>query len=117
MNTKVALMLISNIILLVIGQGCWKLGIQKVPDVSLDTVKPLLMSPYIWAGVLLYFFGTIIWLKILSMIPLSIAYPLQSTAYILGIFMALIFFKEVIPWTRWLGCLIIMIGVYIISLK
>jgi drug/metabolite transporter (DMT)-like permease len=58
-----------------------------------------------------------LWFRILSLAPISIVYPMQSMAYILVILLAWLFFGENIPWTRWFGGFVIIIGVYFVSLK
>ena len=56
----------------------------------------------------------ILWMYILKKYDFSIAYPLTSISYIIGIFAASLFFHEAIPLTRWIGVIIIMIGVYFV---
>jgi drug/metabolite transporter (DMT)-like permease len=77
----------------------------------------VLMSPFIVGGLLLYAVATIVWFAVLSEADLSFAYPLQSMAYIIGMLAAWLILKEVIPMTRWVGVLIIMIGVAVVSYK
>lgn len=102
-----------NIFLLVAGQGLWKIGIQKIGEF---TIANIILSTYIWAGIILYALATFIWLKVLSIAPLSVAYPMQSLAYIFGMIMAYFLFGEIIPMTRWLGACVIFVGVILISL-
>jgi drug/metabolite transporter (DMT)-like permease len=103
--------LVVNILLLVIGQFIWKTGMQRLGDF---TIINLLTSYYVWGGVALYAIATVLWLKVLSLAPLSVAYPLQSIAYVLGIVVAYLLLGENIPITRWIGGIIIIIGVYFI---
>ena len=110
-------LLVCNVLFLVAGQLLWKTGVEKIGSLSTKNVVEIATSPYIWAGLILYAVATILWLKVLSDVPLSLAYPLQSTAYVLGIVAAWIIFGESIPWTRWLGSGVLLIGVYLISMK
>ena len=57
-----------------------------------------------------YGVGSVLWMYILKNFPFSIAYPLVSISYVIGIFAAVIFFHEQVPLTRWLGVLLIMGG-------
>ncbi|MDA8442088.1 MAG: hypothetical protein M0Z55_06895, partial [Peptococcaceae bacterium] len=107
------LLLLFNIILLVTGQTLWKIGLQLVGGLNSKTVVQVLLSPYIWAGLVLYVIATVIWLLILSRLSLSIAYPLQSYAYVLGVLVAWLIFKESIPFTRWIGVCVVILGVYL----
>lgn len=104
--------LIFNIILLVAGQYIWKVGMQSL---GAFTIKNIFMSYHVWVGIILYGFATILWLKVLSMAPLSVAYPLQSIAYVIGIVIAYLFLGEAVPITRWVGGLIIIAGVILIA--
>lgn len=58
--------------------------------------------------------GMIIWMYVLKRFDFSIAYPLLSISYIIGLFAAQFIFHEAIPLTRWIGVLIIMIGVFFV---
>lgn len=61
---------------------------------------------FIFAG-LLYFY-------LLKNYDFSIAYPITSISYIFGIIAAFFIFHEAIPLTRWLGVVLIVIGVIFI---
>ena len=111
-NIESYLILLSNIILLVSGQTMFKLGIEKIG--GLDWIK-MITSFYILGGLALYGIATILWFVVLSRLPLSVAYPLQSFAYVLGFLVAGIVFGETITLTRWSGMAIILLGVYVIS--
>jgi len=58
--------------------------------------------------------GMIIWMYVLKRFDFSIAYPLLSISYIIGLSAAQFIFHEAIPLTRWIGVLIIMIGVFFV---
>jgi len=116
MSKQAFFYLIMNIFLLVFGQIFWKIGLQKVPNVDLNAIKDLMVSPYIWAGLLFYILATFFWFKVLSMLPLSMVYPMQSMAYVIGIFMAWLLLHESITLSRIIGSAVILIGVYIVSI-
>ncbi|MCI2121326.1 MAG: EamA family transporter [Bacteroidales bacterium] len=59
----------------------------------------------------------IMWFYILKHWELSIAYPLQSLAYIWGMLAAALFLRETIVPTRWVGVLLIMAGVVFMVIK
>jgi len=61
--------------------------------------------------------ASLIWFYVLKKFEFSIAYPLISISYIFGVIAAYFVFHETIPWTRWLGVLIIMLGVYFVVQK
>lgn len=107
----------ANVILLVGGQTLWKIGLDRVGGLTFQQIQPVLLSPYIWAGIVLYGLATICWLVVLSRLPLSVAYPLQSIAYVLGVFVAHVYFHESIPLNRMLGVALILLGIVSLSIK
>ncbi|MCW2278840.1 EamA family transporter [Heliophilum fasciatum] len=112
-----ALLLIgTNIILLLSGQALWKIGLQKLGGFQLSNLLALCFSPWIMGGLVLYVIATGLWFAILSRVDFSLAYPLQSLSLVLGVFLAWTLFQETIPWTRWLGTVIIVVGCYLVSL-
>ena len=54
------------------------------------------------------------WMYVLKHYDLSLAYPLLSLSYIISLVSANIFLHEAIPYTRWIGVIIIVIGVYFV---
>ncbi|MGZ9586582.1 EamA family transporter [Paenibacillus marinisediminis] len=105
-------LLFSNIILLVIGQILFKIGLQQ--SGGLQWVK-LALSPAIWVGLMLYGVATIVWFIVLSRLPLGVAYPMQSLAYVLAMFAAVWLFGEELTLTKVAGVVVILFGVYLIA--
>ena len=58
--------------------------------------------------------ATLLWLFILKHYDFSVAYPLTSISYIIGMLAAIFVFHEIIPFTRWIGVILIMIGVFLV---
>ena len=58
--------------------------------------------------------GMLIWMYVLKKYEFSVAYPLLSISYVIGLLSAHFIFHEVVPLTRWIGVVIVMIGVYFI---
>jgi len=58
--------------------------------------------------------ATLLWLYILKHFEFSVAYPLTSISYIIGMLAAMFVFHEAIPFTRWIGVFLIMIGVFLV---
>ena len=107
-------LLLLNILLLLAGQIVWKHALGAMNSLSL---LHLLTSPGIYIGGILYVFATGVWFVILRNAKLSVAYPMQSLAYVLGIVVAYAVFHETVPVTRWLGALVIIAGVWLIALE
>lgn len=109
------LLLIINIILLVSGQMLWKVGVAKIGIMGTGNIISIIKSPYIIGGGIIYVFATGVWLYVLSRMPFSIAYPFQSLAYVLGVFIGFFIFKEVVTPIQWVGAVVIVFGVYLIA--
>ena len=55
------------------------------------------------------------WMYVLKHYEFSIAYPLLGISYVIGLFSAYFFLHEAVPLTRWIGVIIIIIGVYFVA--
>ncbi len=73
--------------------------------------------PYVWliTGAALYVPQLICWFFTLTLLPLSIAAPLLGTSYVTVPLASGIIFKEKVSKRRWLGILLIVVGLALIS--
>ena len=71
-------------------------------------------GPFI-AGVACYGVSLLVWIMGLSRVPVSIAYPLLSLAYIINAIAAYFLFGEAMTVMRWLGLGLIIAGVLLIA--
>lgn len=111
-------LLFVNIVLLVLGQTLWKIGLRNIEfKFDLVSILKLTLNPYITGGLIVYVVATVIWLYILSKSELSLVYPLQSLCYVAAAIVAVFVFKESIPITRWAGISLIILGAYFVSIK
>jgi drug/metabolite transporter (DMT)-like permease len=117
MTLTYLIIIISNTMILVAGQFLWKIGLHDNANSfsSIGNVSRLFLSPYILGGLFIYGISTVIWFFILSRVQLSMAYPFQSFAYIFAIIGSYIFFGEAITFNKVLGCIFIVLGVYLIN--
>ena len=102
-------------VLLVCGQLLFKLTARGKDILSLSDMIKLLLSPYMIVAIILYGIATLLWVYILTKMPISYAYPIQSLAFPLVVMLAVPLFKEIVPVNRWIGIGIILIGVIIAS--
>lgn len=131
--------LAANILLLVGGQILWKVGLTRAALATAGNTASqaalgqaaatqatvghapawlhVALSPFIWAGLVLYGIATVLWLFALSRLPLSVAYPIQALAYVLGMFVAQRLFGEEVPLWAWAGGLLILLGVALIAYR
>nr|WP_245592227.1 EamA family transporter [Ectobacillus panaciterrae] len=97
------------------GQILWKFSLRGVTTWNLNAVLKVVFSPYFIGGGILYVLATAVWIFILSKIPFSVAYPLQSMSYIVGMLAAYFLFKEQIEISQWFGVGLIILGAYFIA--
>ncbi len=95
----------------------------------LDTAAQLLMKKGIhhfinfpnpdsflfWIGLIIYLSNFFLWMNILSKVDLSVALPLASSSYILIPIAAIFFLHEFVSPLRWLGLVLIILGIYFVS--
>lgn len=69
-----------------------------------------------WFAVCGLCFGvsSLLWMYIVKHFPLSMAYPLISLSYVMGMLAAVSVFHEQIPAVRWVGLALIMMGVILV---
>jgi len=113
------LITIFAVLLAVIGQVLMKQGMNQFGTFPLTQLPaklfPMIFNPWVFSGFLLFGISAIFWLVVLSRLDLSVAYPMVSLAYVLLTLAAVIFFKENVPLIRWIGILVICLGVILIS--
>ncbi|WP_046174517.1 EamA family transporter [Domibacillus indicus] len=117
MNMVHLLLVLLNTLILVSGQFLWKYGMEKQTEAfsSVFSIIRLFFTPYIFTGLVMYGLATVLWLFILTKVPLSTAYPLQSLAYIIAVFGSFFIFGEAVTFWKIAGVLFIMIGVSLIG--
>lgn len=109
------ILIFFNISLLVAGQMLWKQGMAEFSYNGIINLIKFMFTPYIFSGLILYGIATVIWLYLLKTAQFSLIYPLQSLAYIIGVIVAFLLFKEEVSIVRWLGILTIFTGVFIVA--
>ncbi len=115
------LLILVCVALGVCGQLLLKQGMSADPDRvdQASEVIPRLVqaftNPVILLGFFCYGVSAALWLIVLTRNELSYAYPLLSMGYVLVVFLSRVFFQETVTTTRWLGTLVICVGVWLIS--
>jgi multidrug transporter EmrE-like cation transporter len=103
------------------GQLLLKHGMSSDRDAvdRVDEVLPRLLkaalNPVVVAGFVLYAISAALWLIVLTRAELSWAYPLLSMGYVLVVVLSRVLFHESVTATRFLGTLVIVLGVWLIS--
>jgi len=106
----------------VIGQLSMKKGMNTIGNIGVkeifsSRVFEVLFQKYVFVGMVLYVFASLLWLVILSQEELSFVYPLISIGYIMTAILGKIFFHENLTFFRFFGVLLICGGVFLIVLK
>ncbi|MEW6095837.1 MAG: EamA family transporter [bacterium] len=104
------------VFIIVTGQLLLKTGVGKPSDrhILLELIK-IFTKPRVIFGFSLYMFSALLWLWILQHADLSFAYPMLSLAYVFVVLSSKFILKEHVPLIRWIGVIVICIGIFLIS--
>jgi len=114
------IIILGAVSLTVTGELLLKSGMNQVgfmslrPDLLFPTLARAFTTPKVIGGFALVFGASILWLSVLSRVPLSWAYPMLSMSYVLGVLGSALFLGESVTLTRALGVLVIIGGVVIV---
>ena len=116
---EVIVLLIISVLLGVFGQLSLKQGMKNIgtfglKDFASSKIFKLIEEKFVVIGVVLYAVATLFWLVILSKAELSFAYPMLALGYVLIAILSKIFFNENVTITRFIGILLISIGVFLL---
>ena len=119
MNIELLVLFPISIACDVVGQVFFKLGADRLPGYQSGAagqfVSRLMSNRWLLAGIATFAFETIIWLKILAEVPLSVAFPIASLNFIGVTLASRVLFGEVVGTVQWLGCLLVTMGVAILA--
>lgn len=119
MTSTVVLLTAVSILLDVIGQLAFKLGLDRLPEQS-DGFRlgqfwrQIAAAPLLWFGVSAYAIEFITWLVVLSLAPLSLVFPAASLSYVGVVLGGRLVLGEAVSRRRWLGTLVITAGVMLV---
>jgi multidrug transporter EmrE-like cation transporter len=103
----------------VVGQVFFKLGADRLSarahSSALTFSRALLRERWLLAGIATFAVETIIWLRILSLCPLSIAFPIAALNFIGVTLAARVIFAETISAAQWVGCGLVTVGVAVLA--
>jgi multidrug transporter EmrE-like cation transporter len=112
MTLKSFLLMLATVSCTVTGQVLMKRGVNNLAVLGL---KNALGQPAILLGAVFYVSSFVIWLNVLKLLPLSIAYPFSSISFVGIIFASALFLGEAISWYKIIGMICIIAGVFFIS--
>ncbi|PAV01896.1 4-amino-4-deoxy-L-arabinose-phospho-UDP flippase [Arsenophonus sp. ENCA] len=107
-------LLIIVSLLTCIGQVCQKQAVvywqSDLPAKNSLAIKWLLIA------IILLALGMLFWLKLLQILPLSIAYPMLSINFVIVTLIGQFIYQEKISIKHWIGVFIIMLGIVLLNI-
>jgi multidrug transporter EmrE-like cation transporter len=117
---RTILLVLCSVTPAVAGQLILKYAISRLSlDMSetgpLGYYVRLFTTPIVLLGFFMYGLSSLVWLFILSKLPLSLAYPLVSMGYVLVVFFSWLLLREHVNVTRMIGVAVICLGVALLA--
>jgi drug/metabolite transporter (DMT)-like permease len=88
----------------------------NIKEVILFILK-LIRTPRVWISLLFGFLSLFIWLFILSKVDLNFAFSLDSMHYVFIALASQFILKEKVRLIRWVGTLLIVLGITLVTLS
>ncbi len=119
---RTILLVLCSVTPAVAGQLILKYAISRL-SLDMNETGPLgyyvrlFTTPIVLLGFFMYGLSSLVWLFILSKLPLSLAYPLVSMGYVLVVFFSWLLLREHVNVTRMIGVGVICLGVALLALS
>ena len=121
MPHPVVLVLVA-VIISVFGQVSLKIAMNQVGAIDalslarpMETLTRVFSTPLVWLGLGCYGVSALLWLVVLSRLDLSYAYLMLASMYVLIPLVSWLFLGERVPPLRWLGMIVVVLGVVIVA--
>ncbi len=116
LSARQLLELLSFPVAIAAGQILFKRAASQVGSgMSMSWLLDVARLPSMWIAVTLYAAATVLWVRILTTVPLSRAYPFVALAFVLVPAAGYLFFQETITPRYALGTALIIAGVFVAS--
>ncbi|MEY3785015.1 MAG: hypothetical protein RL241_363 [Pseudomonadota bacterium] len=122
MDTKSLILFMSAITLEVVATVLFKKGTSRLANSlrkgwlsHLDNIINALKTKEIVLGIFLYIIEYVLWIAFLASVEISKAFPLSSIQIVLILLASKFILKERITHRRWIGGVLIMIGIYLVG--
>jgi len=110
-----------NLVLIIIcvlgissGQILFKLASNYFPKhLTINEVLIFTFNKYFFSALVIYGLATILWIYALKLVPLNVAYPLMSLAFVIVPVLSYFFLHEPIEYKTLVGTLVIVLGLLI----
>lgn len=117
---KLFLLMFSSVFLCSLAQLLVKKGMSVVGECSLslsqlwNLVLAVFTNIYLFLGMFCYGVSVLIWMIVLSRVPVSVAYPFSSIGFIVTMILGYFLFNELITFNKVMGIGFICLGVYLV---
>lgn len=91
-------------------------SVGAVDGLSVDVVRRLALSPYMWCGMAAYALSLGMYLILLTRVPLNVATSIAALNFVAVLLASRFVLGEPIPPLRYLGFACILLGIYVVSL-
>lgn len=95
--------------------GAVNLDLNFSPSHLVPSIISILKNLPVMSGIISYGISFLLWIKVLSKVELSYAYPMVSLGYVLIMIFSYFLFKENITPLRIVGVLFIIVGVILVA--
>ncbi len=118
------LLIVVSVCLSAFAQTLFRIGMTR-PDVQaalapsgegMGIIRILILSPYLWGGLAAYGFGTLLWLSVLSKVPVSFAYPFVALGIVITTLSGTLILGEQISRLSMLGIAITALGIVTVAM-
>lgn len=99
-----------------------KIGVGHLGLVQIDSLQQMFSFLFklftdltTLSGMFLYFLSAVIWSYLLTKLDISLVQPILALTYVVTPILAIIFLRENVPLLRWVGILIIIVGVFVVA--
>lgn len=110
-QVKAIPLILVGVLLNAFAQICLKKGLVHGMSWDPAAILRLVFTPWILAGLACYAVSVLVWMKALSLVDASYAYPFLALGFLANALLARGFLGEAIPTLRWVALAIIVLGV------
>jgi len=103
------------------GQVSLKMGVNRLGQIDLawpqliNTMLEIFTNSWIIFGIICFVSSMVLWIKVISGMELSRAYPIVSVSYILVFAMSVYLFNETVTTPKVMGLILVSVGVYFLN--
>lgn len=84
---------------------------------KVEFLARLIVNPWVLSGLGAAFVASLFWMLALSKLPLSSAYPLTATSFLLVLAFGALMLGEPVTWSKAIGTALIVLGVIVLATR